>query len=65
MLPVSPVDLNGEGRTRELATQRRLVAAVLQERWGVPRCDLAEVLGRNSEVLSHGVAEAPKAGAGA
>lgn len=57
-LSVAQAVLCGHGRTRQLATSRRLVAAVLMERWGVPRHELAALLDRNPEVVSHWASEA-------
>jgi chromosomal replication initiation ATPase DnaA len=57
-LSVAQSDLCGSGRTQQTATSRRLVAAVLMEKWGVPRRELAALLGRNPEVVSHWAGEA-------
>lgn len=65
-LSVAQSDLCGGGRTQQTATSRRLVAAVLMGKWGVPRRELAALLGRNPEVVSHwaGEARARRAGDG-
>jgi REP element-mobilizing transposase RayT len=58
LLGVTLERLSGPARDRAVARDRRLIASVLSERWGVPRKSLATALRRNPEVVSHWVSEA-------
>jgi REP element-mobilizing transposase RayT len=58
LLGVTHERLCGPARDRAVAADRRLIASVLCERWGVSRRSLATTLGRNPEVVSHWVSEA-------
>lgn len=58
LLGVTHERLCGPARDRAAAWDRRLIASVLSERWGVPRGLLAAALCRNPEVVSHWVSEA-------
>lgn len=49
--------LRSRVRDRTTAAERRLIVAVLVERWGQTRRDLAAVLERNPEVVSHWITE--------
>ena len=58
LLGVTLERLCGPARDRAVAWDRRVIASVLSERWGLPRKSLANTLRRNPEVVSHWVNEA-------
>jgi REP element-mobilizing transposase RayT len=58
LLAVTQERICGTARDLAVARDRRLIASVLSERWGVPRKSLATTLRRNPEVVSHWVTEA-------
>jgi len=57
ILAVTPQHLKSGARDRTTAALRRLMMTVLAERWGQGRGDLAAVLDRNPEVVSHWITE--------